>query len=489
MTTRTRTAFLIGAALVAGAVLVPAAQARLIDGDEGFYLFAARLLANGQRLYADFFFPQMPVAPQTYGGWFAIVGAGWRAGRLLTALLGVGTGVLLAAEAWRRTQRWGWGAAALGLYLSSGLVLGWFTVAKTYALAALLLVLGATLLQRPGRRATFFGALALGLAAGTRLYLLAALPCAAICLWRAHPGQRTRRLLLAGAGLLVAVLPLLPALLRDPHAFRFGTVTFHALRDPTAAQWSGQLAQKWRVLLAALSLRGGDGTGAVQLLVLLVVAAGAALSPATPKNTLSTPLWMALLLASLVPTPAHPQYFCLLVPFLILDAVALLATAPLARAAPLLLPAAVAYVAMGVFDGDRYLRTGTQVPGVETADRSARWTIPTLQRVAAEIDAQGAPAAVSWWPGYFVSTRTTLPPELANDFGLLIADQLPPDERRRVHLVTHDELAAWIEARRWPLVVTGNWTARPEASRLPLAGYRQVARVENVGIWLARTPP
>jgi hypothetical protein len=91
--------------------------------------------------------------------------------------------------------------------------------------------------------------------------------------------------------------------------------------------------------------------------------------------------------------------------------------------------------------------------------------------------------ALSWWPGYFVSTRTALAPELANDFGLTIADQLPAAERQRLHLITHDEVSGWIQTQRLPLVVAGNWTTSADWALLPRAGYRQVARLENVGIW------
>ena len=33
---------------------------RLIDGDEGFYLYAVKLFMMGKEPYLDFFYPQMP---------------------------------------------------------------------------------------------------------------------------------------------------------------------------------------------------------------------------------------------------------------------------------------------------------------------------------------------------------------------------------------------------------------------------------------------
>jgi hypothetical protein len=224
--------FYVVALVVLGAVLIPAAQARFIDGDEGFYLMASRLVADGQRLYADFFFPQMPLVPQVYGRWFWLLGAGWRSARVLAALCAVGTGLVVAEEARRRTASTFWGLVALGLYVGSGFVIGWFTIVKTFGLAALLLTGGAVVLQRPSLRAAFAGGLLLALAIGTRLYLVVALPCAVLYLWREASPARGRRLLALAGGVLAACLPLLPTILRDPQAFYFGNVVFHTLRYP-----------------------------------------------------------------------------------------------------------------------------------------------------------------------------------------------------------------------------------------------------------------
>jgi hypothetical protein len=223
----------------------------------------------------------------------------------------------------------------------------------------------------------------------------------------------------------------------------------------------------------------------------LLLAVAAALSSTTPRNQLSTYLWIALLVASLLPTPSYPQYFCLLIPFLIIDAVAILsAISPpaLHRLRPILIPTGLAYLGLGVYDAHRYLGSGWLVPGVVLRERAARWSIPTVERVATAIDAQHVPEAISWWPGYFVSSRTRIVPELANDFGFVVAGRLAPAERRRLHLVTHGEVAAWIREQRYSLVVAGNWTASQEADLLPKMGYGPV-RVEGVTFWMPRPPP
>jgi hypothetical protein len=474
--------FAAAALLALAAVSIPAAQLRFIDGDEGFYLMAARLVSEGRRLYADFFFPQMPLLPEIYGGWFALAGVGWRSGRVLAALCAIGAGLLLGLEVRRRTGSARWGALAIALYLGSGLVLGWFTTAKSYGLAALLLLGGVAAVQRPGARAAFAGGALLALASGTRLYLAVALPCACLYLAREGGPARRRRLLALGAGVLLAMLPLLPTLVRDARAFYFGNVVFHTLRDAGAMQLSGQLARKGWVLLSVLGIWERDGNSSTQLVGLGGLAVAAAVSRATPRNQLTTSVWIALAIASLVPTPAYPQYFCLVVPFLVQDAITFVATLPASQRRFVVPVGGLAYLVLGVLEAHRYLVSGADVPGVIERARRGRWSISTMERVAEDIDRQRQPRAISWWPGYLLSTRTEIVPELANDFGMLVAGRLPEAERRRYHLVSHTELGRWIDEQRVSLVVVGNWASR-ESRGLGEKGYRMVARLQNVEVW------
>ena len=56
---------LILGCIILGALLIGAAFIflRAVDADEGFYLSAAKMVAQGERPYLDFFFPQMPFLP------------------------------------------------------------------------------------------------------------------------------------------------------------------------------------------------------------------------------------------------------------------------------------------------------------------------------------------------------------------------------------------------------------------------------------------
>ena len=68
---------------------------RFIAPDEGFYLYAAKLITQGKTLYHDFFFPQMPLVPYVYAAWFKLFGFSWEAARIFTALLSSVLGALI----------------------------------------------------------------------------------------------------------------------------------------------------------------------------------------------------------------------------------------------------------------------------------------------------------------------------------------------------------------------------------------------------------
>ena len=64
------------------------AGVRLIDGDEGFYATAARLVWQGKTPYRDFFFQQAPLLPYLYSWIWAIYPDSLLAMRLLSAACG-----------------------------------------------------------------------------------------------------------------------------------------------------------------------------------------------------------------------------------------------------------------------------------------------------------------------------------------------------------------------------------------------------------------
>ena len=127
------------------------ARHRFIDGDEGSYLLASRLVLLHQRPYLDFFYNQAPLLPYVYSAWMKIAGVTWDSGRMFSVLLASLLGVLLYEHIYRETRSWLAGLSAVILFASSTLVFAWFLVVKTHGLAALLLFAAYVMVSRTTR--------------------------------------------------------------------------------------------------------------------------------------------------------------------------------------------------------------------------------------------------------------------------------------------------------------------------------------------------
>lgn len=467
---------------------------RLIDGDEGFYLVAARLVGEGKRLYRDFFYLQLPALPHVFAAWFAVAGAGWTQARLLAAILAAGIGVLVYRAVERSTGQKLAATAAVVLFASSGLSLGWFSAVKTYGLAGLLL-LGAVLAGRARARGSLvLCGFLLGLATCTRLYLAVAGACVALQLWREFGASRAfaRAALGLAAGFLLGLAPCVTYLLHDGDAFLFDTIRFHALRYPEGGEsLFGDLGQKGATLLSVLGLRNPEGPCGIQFLALLLAGVGTSLATGATRNSLVRYVWIALGLTSLLPNPTFNQYFCLLVPFLAIgvveDVVAIgFRQRGAAFAAIALLLAA--YVGTGLADAARFVRTGVRVPGIETGAEAVHWRIGTVEEVARAIDGEGLAEGSSWWPGYFAFTRTPIRIEMANDFAIRAAPKLSAEARAKYHVPSPEEVARGLQRGSPPLFVDGN--ASPEGfGRWPEgAGYRARSTPDGTRIWVHQAP-
>ena len=147
-----------------------------LNQDEGWYLYAANLLAEGKMLYRDFFFTQGPEMPRYYrtftwvwGNW-GLLGA-----RIFTLTLGV-AGIGFATGLARHLAPEGRkGEAALVTFLLLGCNLYhlyYVAIPKTYALAAMFVMMGFLLLAVGKKEIFQLGAgLVLAYAAGTRISL------------------------------------------------------------------------------------------------------------------------------------------------------------------------------------------------------------------------------------------------------------------------------------------------------------------------------
>jgi hypothetical protein len=209
-----------------------------LNQDEGWYLYASRLVAEGRLPYLDFAHTQPPALSFTYAlAWPLVERWGVAGGRLFTAVLGLAGALLAALAAARvapRPRRQVTAFLAFALVVLNAYHSYFTTVVKTYALCGFFIMTGFTLLTvergRLGRWAAYLAGVALALGAATRLSAGILVPVAATGLWcvrKRRPGDWGR--LLAGAGAAGALL-VLPFLWLAPENFLFGVLEYHTGR-------------------------------------------------------------------------------------------------------------------------------------------------------------------------------------------------------------------------------------------------------------------
>ena len=147
-----------------------------LNQDEGWYLYAANLVAEGKVPYRDFFYPQGPGMPSFYRAFTWVWGTwGLLGARIFTLALGF-AGIVIAATLARYLAPEGRKSeAALIVFLLLGCNLYhlyYVAIPKTYALASMFVLIGFFLLF-VGKKPVFplVAGLALAYAAGTRISL------------------------------------------------------------------------------------------------------------------------------------------------------------------------------------------------------------------------------------------------------------------------------------------------------------------------------
>ena len=235
-----------------------------LNQDEGWYLYAGRLVAEGQVPFRDFASTQGPVMSYVYALAYPLVRIGGLfAGRLFTALLGLAavavTMRLAARQAGPRRTVAVRAAVLAAAFIGLNLYHVYFvTIVKTYALAGLLVMLalwaldsgwqglgtevaGVASKAKGSWRVGILGLLGgglLALAAGTRLSAGVLLPVwwltLAGCAWKERRLGESSVLLLGFlmGGVLGIGLVFGPFVLLAPDGVQFGLLTYHASRSP-----------------------------------------------------------------------------------------------------------------------------------------------------------------------------------------------------------------------------------------------------------------
>jgi hypothetical protein len=470
-------------------VFAPMAVVGLVDGDEGIYVYAARAVMDGKLLYHDFHFPQMPVVPYLYGVSMRVFG-GWYGARMVSVVFALVLGWLVYRHVVRETGRPWAGTMAVVLLAGNALAFYWYPLVKTYALGTLLLFAAYTILEsRLGRWKSPLAGLLLGLAIAVRLYLVVLIPIFAIATWRRGKGRAHQMMQVAGlaVGLVVAALPVEYLALIDVDTFAFNVLGVHGIRSEGG--YVGSIGQKAAVVLSMLGVTGADLAAGAQfaLLALACLVGLVTTLAARERCPLSSVIALAVLVVGLVPNPTYSQYFCMLLPFMVVD-VARLAARTAAelegvdlarrRLAGAMLTVLAVYLALGAIEVRRYTLAGEVVPGFGVAVARANWTVEAVREVGQAIEdivGPGPHEVVSLWPGYLAESRLSIAPGLENPFAPWEALRLTPEQQVRYRLMPWPALFARLESGTEPVVVVPRWFP-PGAAGTELRTFLQAHR-------------
>ncbi len=483
-----------------------AARHRFIDGDEGFYLLAAKLVLGHKTPYLDFFYTQAPLLPYVYAVWMKLVGVTWVTARILPAVLTSLLGLLIFGQVSRVTGKAWAGLSAGMLFAASTFVFAWYPVAKTYSLAGLFLfaayVIVSGLSAAPPSWWIAGSGLLLGLSVDTRSYLIGVTP---VFLWwiiqESGPPRRSANTLWFLGGLAVGIVPSVLLLAMSPDRYVFDNLGYHALRsgEGLIGNWRGKAD------VALVVLFGSDDNG-LQFGILSIVCAALAFLWRKGRSSSLLAFLIAFFvgLISILPTPSYSQYFCLCMPFLIVSAVCLVSNyfqwlrssavrwTAIAVCAGLL----AGYLALGAAGFRHYLIVG-DVIGIDDPDEAPNWTLARVREVSKAIDEVALPdeGIASLWPGYIFESHAAPYSGFENNFGWGTSWQPTRQERTKYHVISEEDFKNRIAAHVPRIVVLGNDVLREDphggeyAGMLKSNGYALVRTIGDTSLYVCCSRP
>lgn len=460
--------FYVIATFILAGTLIPVALQRLIARDEGFYLLAAQLVYSGQTVYHDFFYPQMPFLPYFYAAWFSITSWSWESARLGVTLAAVATGLITAGFC---RQRLGstWGLIAAIVFAFNNFIFPWYTTAQSYSISILLLWGGIALLLSGTKSPTYSRCLLAGLlfgaAIGTRLMLAGVGPVLCLYLYLAQKNNSgLKKAALFCVGSIIALSPIILLIIPDWHRFYFNNFGYHQLRS-NLSFWDVFP----KLIGNLLGLRSSIKYDAWQFPLLLYLSVIGMLIPKIRQDikllTLAS-CTIVLFLINLLPTPPYMQYFCVLIPFLIILALSTLHwwynwiwkhsnVNQKSVGLTLLLLTTWLYLAHLDGDIDKYTRTGEGVIGIVNAKNATSWTIDRVKEIRTVIESSLPPneRVISQWPGYLFGTSAKSFPRWENQFGSIAASKLNTDDALHLQVAGRAEMLMAIRNREPAVVV------------------------------------
>jgi len=440
---------------------------RPIDGDEGYYATAARLVSEGQAPYLDFFYPQMPLLPYFYAPVYKLVGSSLANMRLFSVLIGALSLFLWGLILQRRwPERPAIVLGGLALVAMNPYFLSWNVTVKTFALTNLAVFATLWALDRglQSRRRSWFvlAGAAAGLGVGVRLlYLPWAVTLVLVLAWLGKRGLeknlRLDRMFAYLGGMLAGLAPSVVFFVLDPDRFFFNNLRYHQLRF-SSLERSGA-ADGVQALVALQVLGETLFLNPFMLFQLVLVGFGVdwtrrnSDSPLRPLMILSGVGAVVHTVACLFPDPVYEQYFTSpLTPLL-----APLAVAGLLRLTELIKkPMAVVTVVLCLAAALSAVDLQVRKTGM---DWKEVWSFEHLAKVSTAIEGRTEPEdmVMAFWPGYVFETGRQYLPGLENQFALGVSEKMTVDEKVHYHVAGKELVLKAFDLQYPDVVVLGAW--------------------------------
>lgn len=298
---------------------------RMVDGDESFYLSAAQQVTQGQVLYQDFFYPQMPYLPYLLS---VLMGNGFDTlylTRMISVALSILTIVIFYLLLQRLTDDRKVRYLLLGMFTFSGLIISWHSVAKTYAWTDLCMLATLYILALPQASKKFWpaaaGAAMMALAFNIRLVLA---PIAFLFLLQAiYVSQKNKaKVALTYLTWFAAVsLPTIILFFSDIKRFLFNNLGYHLIRNSNIV-FPESITE--RAITLVRSLLDPQKLILVAICILAFILWLKARRATAGKSLFVSTSGMAAIIAVtlavvyLIPDPIHHQYIEQAIPFALL---------------------------------------------------------------------------------------------------------------------------------------------------------------------------
>lgn len=478
------------------------AQLRPLDGDEGYYTTAARLVWEGKVPYKDFIYQQAILLPYIYSWIWGVHPRSLVAMRFLSATCGAAAVLLWGL--WLVSSRRFSSAVTLATFaviLFNPYWVWWNLAVKTFAVANLLVSVTMICLyfglQLQGPKWYFIAGLALGACASARALYAPLVPL--VFFWMLQMEWRARQRQFRGTlayllGAFCGLLPMLISFINDRQAFLFNTLRYRTLLSPHESfrhsvhvylnNLVSLLHHTYFVLTILLALVG---------MLSLLKLRGKQETPYNGQDYLYLQLSLLMLCiyvaTASIPFPVFDQYFTSpLVPFLVFFIAEGLHVSLRFRM--------VAILALLVILPSFFVR-GIKAESAEYAS-VRNLQLASFRQVTEALIANSSAddVVLSIWPGYVFESGRRYFPGSENQFSYDVASKISPEERARYHLLSGADVVNAISSRqmnvfissasRYYLAATLSPVERQRMHSALDANYSLVGKYDGVEIYRRR---